>query len=127
MSGINRKKIGLRIYKQLERKDLLKEVKVLRDGKNIFGEKDESQNGLYVCTMKGYYHQGSTSINIVNDSTEASNMNKNYQDRFLMVVDDESKKIEEHDYFNLNGIKYEIVDKGNIEDIIYDSYLKRLE
>ena len=122
MSGINRKNIGLKIYKQLERKDLLKEVKILRSGENIFREK---QDGLYVCTMKGYYHQGSTSI--VNDSTEASNMNKNYQDRFLMIVDDESKKIEEHDYFDLTGIKYEIVDKGNIEDIIYDSYLKRLE
>lgn len=124
MSGINRKKIGLRIYKQLERKDLLKEVKILRKGENVFRE---NQDDLYVCTIKGYYHKGSTSINIVNGSSDASNMNKNYQDRFLLIVDDAAIKIKEHDFFVLDNIKYEIVDKGNIEDIIYDSYLKRLE
>lgn len=77
--------------------------------------------------MKGYYHVGSTSINIVNNSTEAANLNRNYQDRFLLIVDDEVKKIKEHDYFKLDDIMYEIIDEGNIEDIVWDTYLKRKE
>ncbi|WP_123053146.1 hypothetical protein [Clostridium sp. JN-1] len=115
-----------RIRNQLIRKvtPFMKEVKVLRQGENIFGEKQEDQ---FVCKVKGYYHAGGTSINVVNYSIDAANLNRNYQDRFLIVVDDEVRKIKEHDYFDLSGIKYEIVDKGNIEDIIYDSYLKRLE
>lgn len=102
----------------------MKEVIVLRAGKNVFGEYEEDQ---YVCKVKGYYHIGSTSINIVNNSTEAANLNRDYQDRILLIVDDEVKKIKEHDYFTLDSSKYEIIDKGNIEDIVWDTYLKRKE
>ncbi|APM41394.1 hypothetical protein [Clostridium kluyveri] len=101
----------------------MKEVTILREGKNIFGEYEKDQ---YVCKVKGYYHIGSTS-NIVNNSTEAANLNRNYQDRFLMIVDDEVKKIKEHDYFKLDYVTYEIIDKGNIQDIVWDMYLKRKE
>ena len=115
-----------RIRRQLVRKvtPFMKEVKILRQDENIFGEKQEDQ---YVCTVKGYYHTGGTSINVVNDSSDAANLNKNYQDRFLLIVDDEVKKIKEHDYFKLDDAMYEIIDKGNIEDIVWDTYLKRME
>ncbi|ADK16176.1 hypothetical protein [Clostridium ljungdahlii] len=115
-----------RIRKQLIRKvtPFMKEVKILRQGKNIFGEKYEDD---YVCTVKGYYHTGGTSINVVNDSSDAANLNKNYQDMFLLIVDDEVKKIKEYDYFKLDDVMYEIIDKGNIEDIVWDTYLKRME
>lgn len=124
MSGINRTKIGLKIFKQLEKKGLLKDIVILRAGENVFREK---QDDLYVCTVKGYYHTGSTSINIINGSTDATTINKNYQDKLLMIVDDSTRKIQGHDYFVLDNVKYEIVDKGNVEDIVYDSCLKRLE
>lgn len=124
MSGINRTKIALKLYKQLEKKGLLKEIVILRSGENVFKEKKDD---LFVCKVKGYYHKGSTSINIINASIDASNLNKNYQDRFLVIVDENTKKINEHDYFILDNVKYEIVDKGNVEDIVYDSYLKRVE
>ena len=115
-----------RIRRQLVRKvtPFMKEVKILRQDENIFGEKQEDQ---YVCTVKGYYHTGGTSINVVNGSSDAANLNKNYQDRFLLIVDDEVKKIKEHDYFKLDDVMYEIIDKGNIEDIVWDTYLKRME
>lgn len=115
-----------RIRRQLVRKvtPFMKEVKILRQDENIFGEKQEDQ---YVCTVKGYYHTGGTSINVVNGSSDAANLNKNYQDRFLLIVDDEVKKIKEHDYFKLDDVMYEIIDRGNIEDIVWDTYLKRME
>ncbi|WP_368488387.1 hypothetical protein [Clostridium sp. BJN0013] len=115
-----------RIRNQLTKKitPFMKDVIILRAGKNIFGEYEKDQ---YVGKVKGYYHTGSTSINIVNNSTEAANLNRNYQDRFLFIVDDEVKKIKEHDYFKLDYVTYEIIDKGNIEDIVWDSYLKRKE
>lgn len=102
----------------------MKDIIILRAGKNIFGEYEEDQ---YVSTVKGYYHIGSTSVNIVNNSTDAANLNRNYQDRLLMIVDDEVKKIKEHDYFKLDDVMYEIIDKGNIQDIVWDTYLKRKE
>lgn len=115
-----------RIRNQLTKKitPFMKDVIILRTGKNIFGEYEEDQ---YVCNIKGYYHIGSTSVNIVNNSTEAANLNRNYQDKFLMIVDDEVKKIEEHDYFKLDDVMYEIIDKGNIQDIVWDTYLRRKE
>ncbi|OAA93008.1 hypothetical protein [Clostridium coskatii] len=115
-----------RIRRQLVRKitPFMKEVKILRQDDNVFKEKSDDD---YVCTVKGYYHTGSTSINLVNDSSDAANLNRNYQDRFLLIVDDEVNKIEEHDYFKLDAVMYEIIDKGNIEDIVWDTYLKRME
>jgi hypothetical protein len=126
VSGINRGKIALKIYKQLEKKDLLKEVSILRGGENVFKEKQED---LFVCKIKGYYHKGSSSgsNNIINASTDASNINKNYQDRFLIIVDETSLEIQERDYFAFDGVIYEIIDKGNTQDIVFDMYLKRME
>lgn len=115
-----------KIRNQLVKKitPFMEEVTILREGKNIFGEYEKDQ---YVCKIKGYYHTGSTSINIVNYITEAADLNRNYQDRLLLIVDDEVKKIKEHDYFKLDDVMYEIIDKGNIEDIVWDTYLKRRE
>lgn len=127
MSGINRGRIGLKIYKQLEKKGLLKEVIILRSGKNVFQEKKDD---LFVCKVNGYYHKGSSSgssSNITNASIDAANINKNYQDRFLLIVDENSLKVQEHDYFIIDNIKYEIIDKGNTQDIVFDIYLKRME
>lgn len=100
----------------------MKDVIILRTGKNVFGEYEEDQ---YVCTVKGYYHKGGTYIN--NVAKDGTSLNKNYEDRVLLIVDDEVKKIKEHDFFKFDDITYEIIDKGNIEDIVWDTFLKRKE
>jgi hypothetical protein len=115
-----------RIRNQLIRRitPFMKDVIILRADENVFNEKSDDE---YVCTVQGYYHEGGTSINVVNYNSDAANLNKNYQDRLLLIVDDEVNKIKEHDYFKLDGVMYEIIDKGNIEDIVWDTYLKRKE
>lgn len=99
----------------------MKEVTVQRQGENIFGEKQEDD---YVCKVSGYYHTSTSFIQNIN--SDAANLNKTYQDKMLFIVNDDVKKIKEHDYFTLNNIKYEIVDMGNIQDIVYDTSLKKL-
>lgn len=113
-----------RIRNQIKNKIklFLKEVIILRKGENVFHEKQED---LFVCKVSGYLHKGKDSL--VNFSTDASNLNKNYDEKFLLVVDDDSLRIQEHDYFVLNNVKYEIIDKGLIEDILLDTCLKRME
>ena len=76
MAGINRAKISEKLYKQLDKKGLLKEIKILRIGKNTFGEK---QNDLYVCTVKGFYYRKETRINI--GTIEGATLNSNYNER----------------------------------------------
>ncbi|MBV1816858.1 hypothetical protein ACIR03_02720 [Clostridium cochlearium] len=120
MSKINRGKISKQIYKQLEKKGLLKEIKVLRNGKNAYGEKLED---LYVTTIKGYYYRKENKINISSDT--GATINTNYYDKLLVAYNEESKKIKQDDYFTLDGTKYKIIDTGNVEDIIFDMILER--
>lgn len=121
MAGINRKKIALRIYKQLERKGLLKEVKILRIGKNAFGEKQED---LYVCTVKAYYYKKENKI-VIRADTSAT-INSQYNDRLLVVFNEESQKINKDDYFILNNTKFKIIEPNNVENIVFDMYLDRM-
>lgn len=121
MAGINRAKISLKIYKQLERKGLLKEVKILRSGENAYGEKLED---LYVTTIMVYYYRKENKINISSDTGAA--VNANYSDKLLVTFNEESKKIKQDDYFVLNNIKFRIVDPNNVENIVLDMYLDRV-
>lgn len=120
MSGLNRGKIAAKIYNQLDKKGLLTEVTILRVGKNLFNEKSED---TFVCTIKGFYHKGNSYME--KDTEESTSFVKNNEEQFLVVFNDTSALIQENDYFNLNGINYLIVDKGNVHEIIYDMYLKR--
>lgn len=121
MAGINRAKISAKIYKQLEKKDLLKEVNILRTQTNAYKEK---MNDLYVCTIKGYYHREESKVE--SDSVESATINKLYNDKFLVVYDDTSIKINKDDYFMLDSTQYKIIDLGNVENIIFDMYLSRM-
>lgn len=121
MAGINRAKISAKIYKQLERKGLLKEIKILRSGLNAFKEKQED---LYVCTIKGYYYRKENKVNI--KSEEGATVNTNYYDKLLVIYNESSIKIKQDDYFTLDGVKYKIVDTGNIENIVFDMFLDRM-
>lgn len=121
MSGINRSKISLKIYKQLEKKGLLKEIKVLRINKNAFGETGEN---LFVCKVKAFYYKKDTKINY--GINNAGTVNQHYNDKLLVVFSEESKKIRKDDFFILNDIKFKIIDTGNVEDIVFDMYLERM-
>ncbi|MBU3208525.1 hypothetical protein KPL28_02610 [Clostridium algidicarnis] len=121
MAGINRAKISKKVYKQLEKKGLLREVKILRIGKNAYDEKLED---LYVTTIKTYYYREKSKINISSDS--GATVNINYYDKLLVAYNEESKKIKQDDYFTLDEVKYKIIDTGNVENIVFDMRLDRM-
>ncbi|MBU3205131.1 hypothetical protein [Clostridium algidicarnis] len=121
MAGINRTKISKKVYKQLERKGLLREIKILRIGKNAYGEKLED---LYVTTIKAYYYKEKSKINISPDT--GATVNINYYDKLLTAYDEENKKIKQDDYFTLDEVKYKIIDTGNVENIVFDMRLDRM-
>lgn len=121
MAGINREKIASRLYRQLERKGLLKEIKILRTGLNAFKEKQED---LYVCTVKAYYYKKENKIVIKTDI--AATINSQYNDRLLVIFNEESQKIKKDDYFILNNTKFKIIEPNNVEDIVFDMYLDRM-
>lgn len=121
MAGLNRAKISEKIYKQLEKKGLLKEVNILRIGTNAYKEKTED---LYVCTIKCYYYKNNLKLTLA--FSEAATINHGNEDKLLVVVNDESKKIQKDDYFILDNVKYKIIELGNVEDIIFDMSLERM-
>ncbi|PJI07046.1 MULTISPECIES: hypothetical protein [Clostridium] len=115
--------------KQKIRNQLIKKVMpftvkidILRQQDNVFNEK---QDYIKVCTVNGYYHTGTSYISgFINDS---SSLKRSCEDRLLLIVNDDVKKIKEHDRFILDEVMYEIIDKGNISDIVWDTYLNRME
>jgi len=121
MAKINRGKLSKKIYEQLDRIGLLKEIKILRDGTDIYKEILEE---LYVCTIKGYYYRDESKM--ILNSREAATLNSKYYDKLLISYSNESKKIKQDDYFILDNIKYRIIDTGNIEDIVFDMWLSRM-
>ncbi|WP_142415410.1 hypothetical protein [Hathewaya massiliensis] len=121
MAGINRSKISKKLYKQLEKKGLLKEIKVFREEKNNFKEKTGE---LYVCTIKGYYYRKENDVVI--NTGEGATLNNLYKDRLLVAYDDISSKIEKDDYFSLNNERFLVVDPGNVENIVLNMYLDRM-
>jgi ribosomal 30S subunit maturation factor RimM len=121
MSALNRAKISEKLYKQLDKKGLLKEVIILRAQTSVYKEK---MNDLFVCKIKGYYHREEARVE--SEATQSATINKLYNNKFLIIVDDNSKKIKQDDFFTLDNVKYKIIDNGNIEDIVYDMYLQRM-
>lgn len=96
-------------------------VTILRDNKNEFGECDKP---LVVCEIKGFWHDGNTMISQITTDGGKVKRDKQY---FLMVVYDQvSCLIKEHDYFILNNKKYSIIDLGNCNNlnIYFDLLLK---
>lgn len=83
-------------------------VDIYRDVKNEFGEPEGKD---LICTVKGFYHEGNTQISAI--TTDKGEFKRNKQ-KFLMVIyDDDTIKIKENDYFELDNIKYIIKDLGN--------------
>ena len=121
MAGLNKAKISEKIYKQLDKKGLLKEVIILRPQTNAYKEKAAD---LFVCKIKGFYHREEQRVE--SEAVEAATINKLYHNMFLVVVDDNSKIIKQDDFFTLDNVRYKIIDTNSIQDIVFDMYLKRM-
>ena len=121
MSGINRTKISLKIYKQLDRKGLLREIKVFRNAKNAFGSPD---GPLFVCKIKAFYYRKDNKV--ITKIFPAATVNELYNDKLLVNFNEESSKIIKDDFFILDGVRYRIIDTNNTENIVYDMYLERM-
>lgn len=97
-------------------------VTILRNTTNEFGEPSVAH---VVCEITGLWHDGNNMISqIVTNSGEIKRQKQN----FLMVIYDQvSCLIKEGDYFTLKGTKYEIVDKGNTNnmDIYFDMLVRK--
>lgn len=118
---LNRAKISINIYKQLERKGLLRDIRILRNKKNVFGE----NNGpLEVCNVKGYYYKKNNKLSI--STNTGATTNRNYNDKLLLIINEDSLKINKDDYFLLDNISFKIIDPNNIEDLVFDMYLERI-
>lgn len=88
-------------------------------------EFEEPTADLVVCKIEGFWHDGN---NMISQYIAASGKIKREKQNFLMVIyDQESVLIKEGDFFELDGAKYEIVDKGNCNnmDIYFDMLLRR--
>lgn len=80
---------------------------------------------MIVCEVTGFWHDGN---NMISHYIATSGAIKRDKQNFLMVVYDQvSELIEEGDFFEHKGIKYEIVDKGNCNnmDVYFDMLLRR--
>ncbi|CEP46403.1 Uncharacterised protein [[Clostridium] sordellii] len=97
------------------------EVTILRNAKN---EYKEPTKPIVICNIKGFWHDGNTMISQITTNGGKIKRDRQY---FLMVLYDEvSLLIKEGDFLEHKGIKYEIVDKGNCNnmDIYFDMLLK---
>ena len=96
-------------------------VDIYRNSKNEFGEPTGEQ---LICTVKGFYHEGTSQISAI--ATDKGQVKRTKQ-VFLMVLYDETTiNIRENDYFTLDNIKYKITDLGNTNklNIYFDMQLE---
>ena len=97
-------------------------VDIYRNIKNEFDEPTGEKT--LICSVKGFYHEGSNQISaIIADKGE---IKRNKQKLLMVICDEETIKIKENDYFELDGVKYSICDLGNqnMLNIYFDMLLK---
>lgn len=99
----------------------MREVVIFRDGKNAFKESKSKPD--YVGKFLGYKHTDNS--NLYAQAAQNTTINKTYSDRFLIIVDDDSLKIQEGDYFYIDNVKHTIIDKGNLMDIVFDMFIDK--
>jgi hypothetical protein len=121
MAGLNRAKISLKVYTQLDSKGLLKSINILRNGENAYKEK---VSDLYVCTIKAYYYKNNLKVTFING--DAATVNQGNEDKLLVTNNDESKKIKQDDHFILDNVKFKIIDLGDVQGIVFDMSLERM-
>lgn len=120
--SMNADRVKQNLFKQLKRKGLLKPIAIYRNEVNEFHEPTEP---VKVCDIEAHYHKGkNNNLNI--NITEGSSVVVNRSEKLLVVNNEESLLIKTGDFFHLNDTKYEIVDKGDNFEIVFDMTLERV-
>lgn len=97
---------------------------IKRNSKNEFGEATEE---VFICNVTGLFHEGKDQITQITKDTGTVKKEKN---QYLMVVyNDETMKIKEHDVLHIDKDKFEIIDLGNQNkmDVYLDLKLKKVK
>ena len=90
---------------------------VLNEFNEPFGEE-------VVTEVLGLYFKEKKTIRL--SVEEKGAVKVEHEEKLMVSKSQESLLIQEHDYFELNGIKYEIIDLGDTFGIYYDMTLKRV-
>lgn len=98
-------------------------VKVYRNTKNEFNEPLPLEE-IFIAEILGQYYKGQM-LRIGTSTSTKGAIKTEYAERFLTIIDLNSLKIKEGDFFMLNGIKYKIFDLGNVENIYFDFSIVR--
>jgi hypothetical protein len=98
-------------------------VDVYRDTKNEFNE-PTGEKELICENLKGFYHEGNNMISAI--TTDKGEVKRNKQKLLMVIYDEETIRLKENDYFELDGVKYSIADLGNQNrlNIYFDMLLK---
>lgn len=116
---INKERIRVQVAKAISKVPSIVEIK--RNTTNDYGEPSGEED---VATVTGFFYTGSQTLNI--NITTGASVTTGKSEKFLVVYDTEGQKIKENDYFTLNGIKYKVIDLGNLFDICLDMTLERV-
>lgn len=117
-------KNALRIKVKKAKDKMPDTVQVYRQGIDDFGE--DVEGDIFVTEITGQYYDKSGGVYINLSTKEAGTIKDNKREKFMVVVDDNSNKIKEGDFFTLNGVSYFITDLGNTMDVYYDFSLERI-
>ena len=116
---MNKVKTKREVYNSF--KPYMKNIAIFRNDVNEYGEKDKD---IYVTEIEGYYSLAKNLI-VVN-YTHSGAINKNYNEMISVMISDDSFKIKQDDYFNINNTNYRIINIQNVMDIYLDFTLERV-
>ncbi|MCD3254382.1 hypothetical protein [Clostridium botulinum] len=91
--------------------------------RKCINEYHEVTTPMQIEIFEGYYSKGKNLISI--NYTENASTNKNYNEIFSIIINENSKKIKRLDFFILNNVQYNIVDIENVSNIYFDLTLER--
>ena len=97
-------------------------VDIYRDCKNEFGEPEGKD---LICSVKGFYHEGSNQISSI--TTDKGQVKRSKQIFLMVICNEDTIKIKENDYFLLENTKYIIKDLGNQNrlNVYFDMLVER--
>lgn len=118
-------KLSLRSKKPVIEKAIKKFGKTLsitRDGVNEFKEPNKS---IEVCRPLGFYYRGRSMLKTFTNVAGTNSIAQ--EEKLMIVIDDESKKIKKGDKVKINDTSYKLADLGNSFDLYFDITLERVD
>lgn len=118
-------KIKPKIQKAINK--LPTQATIKRKSVNEFGETNGDIWEDLICKVTGLFHEGKDQITQITKDTGTVKKEKN---QYLMVVyNDETMKIKEHDVLYIDNDKFEIIDLGNQNkmNVYLDLKLKKVK